>query len=86
MDDLPKENELSFDTNKLKAILKESPTPQEAEELIKTEMKLTPLQTKEQSQPAQEEAVYTTLDSLIGISEMQKTMIKQQNNTVQIPY
>ena len=86
MDDLPKEKELSFDTNKLKAILKESPTPQEAEELIKTEMKLTPLQTKEQSQPAQEEAVYTSLDSLIGISEMQKTMIKQQNNTVQIPY
>ena len=75
METLPKEKELSFDTNKLKAILSKSATPQEAEELIKTEMKLIPLQPKEQPQPAAEEAVYTTLDSIIGISEMQKAML-----------
>lgn len=79
MQALPQGKELSFDANKLKTILSESNTPKDAEKSIKEKMGLTILPNKGEVPTFSDDAIYTHLDTIIGLSDIQKEMIKRQS-------
>lgn len=80
MQALPKDKELSFDANKLKIILSESNTPKDAEKSIKEKMGLKILPNKgEMPQSISDVEIYTHLDTVIGLSDIQKEMMKRQS-------
>ena len=79
MQALPKDKELSFDANKLKTILSESNTPKDAEKSIKEKMGLKILPNKGEMPTFSDDAIYTHLDTIIGLSDIQKEMIKRQS-------
>lgn len=73
---LPPDKNINYDLNTMRRILVESETPSDALEKIKDELHIVPLPVRDETgEPQDNIGVYTTIDTILAISDAQKKFL-----------